>query len=211
MQFAQAIFYFFGMNNKIKLIKKENKISDKNILIIGVFHGDEPQGEYFINSYLQKDFLFKNNLYFIPKLNSSNKRKNINNVDLNRNFPTKNWVLGEVDSDYFGGFEPNSEIETQFLVDLINETKFNAIITIHSPYKVVNYDGPAESLSEKISQILGYPTSSDIGYPTPGSFGTYCGVERKIPTITIEIDENEDLEALNQKFEMLFNYLATEF
>ena len=65
------------MNNKIKLIKKENKISEKNILIIGVFHGDEPQGEYFINSYLQKDFLFKNNLYFIPKLNSSNKRKNI--------------------------------------------------------------------------------------------------------------------------------------
>ena len=27
---------------------------DKKILIIGVFHGDEMQGEYFINSYLEK-------------------------------------------------------------------------------------------------------------------------------------------------------------
>ncbi len=211
MQFAQAIFYFFGMNNKIKLIKKENKISDKNILIIGVFHGDEPQGEYFINSYLQKDFLFKNNLYFIPKLNSSNKRKNINNVDLNRNFPTKNWVLGEVDSDYFGGFEPNSEIETQFLVDLINKNNFSAIITIHSPYKVVNFDGPAEELANVASSILGYPTSSDIGYPTPGSFGTYCGIERKIPTLTIEIDEEENMELLNKKFHTFFEYLENDF
>ena len=211
MQFAQAIFYFFGMNNKIKLIKKENKISDKNILIIGVFHGDEPQGEYFINSYLQKDFLFKNNLYFIPKLNSSNKRKNINNVDLNRNFPTKNWILGEVDSDYFGGFEPNSEIETQFLVDLINKNNFSAIITIHSPYKVVNFDGPAEELANVASSILGYPTSSDIGYPTPGSFGTYCGIERKIPTLTIEIDEEENMELLNKKFHTFFEYLENDF
>lgn len=199
------------MNNKIKLIKKENKISDKNILIIGVFHGDEPQGEYFINSYLQKDFLFKNNLYFIPKLNSSNKRKNINNVDLNRNFPTKNWVLGEVDSDYFGGFEPNSEIETQFLVDLINKNNFSAIITIHSPYKVVNFDGPAEELANVASSILGYPTSSDIGYPTPGSFGTYCGIERKIPTLTIEIDEEENMELLNKKFHTFFEYLENDF
>ena len=196
---------------QIQLIKKENSNYDKKLLVIGVFHGDEPQGEYFINSYLENyPISAKNSIYFIPCLNPSKVRKNLNGVDLNRNFPTKNWIKSE-NNDYYGGEKPNSEIETQFLVDLINKNKFDAIITIHSPYKTVNYDGPAEVLANKISEFLGYPTSSDIGYPTPGSFGTYCGVERKIPTITIEIDENEDLEILNNKFHKLFNYLAKEY
>jgi len=33
----------------------------------------------------------------------------------------------------------------------------------------------------------GYPVSASIGYPTPGSLGTYAGVERKIPIITLEL------------------------
>ena len=198
------------MSSDFNLVKFENADYDKKILIIGVFHGDEPQGEYFINSYLKNKNIGKNSLYFIPRLNYNNKRQNRNGVDLNRNFPTKNWVLGEK-NDYYGGEKPNSEIETQFLVDLINENKFDAIITIHSPYKTVNYDGPAEDLAQNISKIIGYPTSSDIGYPTPGSFGTYCGVERKIPTITIEIDEEEDIEELNVKFEKLFDWLKNQY
>ena len=104
-----------------------------------------------------------------------------------------------------------SEIETQYLVDLINKNNFSAIITIHAPYKTVNYDGPAEILANKISTIVGYPPSSDIGYATPGSFGTYCGKERQIPTITIEIDEEEKMEPLNQKFHNLFEYLKNEY
>ena len=196
------------MNNSIKLIKKENQNSNKKILIIGVVHGDEPQGEYFINSYLEKNNQnLKNTVYYIPRLNSNTSRKNKNGIDLNRNFPTKNWVLGE-NNDYFGGLKSNSEPETKFLVDLLNENNFSEIITIHSPYKVVNYDGPAENLAEIISSFLSYPISSDIGYPTPGSFGTYCGVERNIPTITIEIDENE---ILKEKFHKLFKYLENEY
>jgi len=195
----------------IKLIKKENSANNKKILIIGVFHGDEPQGEYFINSYLENyPKETKNTLYFIPKLNKNNERKNPKGVDLNRNFPTKNWRLGENDN-YFGGKCPNSEIETKFLVNLIAENDFSAIITIHSPYKVINFDGPAKELADKLSLILGYPTSNDIGYPTPGSFGTYCGIERQIPTITIEIDEEENPELLNTKFKKVFNYLACEY
>ena len=195
----------------IELIKQEVDNFKKKILIIGVFHGDEPQGEFFINSYLKKeDLKGKNSLFFIPKLNPSGKRKNINGVDLNRNFPTKNWILGK-NNDYFGGSEPNSEKETRFLVDLIDKENFDAIITIHAPYKTVNYDGPAENLANKLSEFLGYPPSSDIGYATPGSFGTYCGKERCIPTLTIEIDEEENIELLNQKFHKVFEYLKNEY
>ena len=84
---------------KETLSKNKNKIEllgndcCKNILVIGVFHGDEPQGEYLINKYLKEN---DSNLMFIPCLNPDGKnlktRQNANNVDLNRNFPTKNWI-----------------------------------------------------------------------------------------------------------------------
>ena len=47
----------------------------------------------------------------------------------------------------------------------------------------------------------------NIGYPTPGSFGTYAGVERHIPAITLEMDEDEDIEILYSKIEKIFLYL----
>ena len=69
----------------VNLIISQNSNYDKKLLIIGVFHGDEPQGEYFINSYLEKKpKIGKNSLYFIPRLNQNNERKNKKGVDLNR-------------------------------------------------------------------------------------------------------------------------------
>jgi len=199
------------MTDFVNIIVNHYSDYNKKLLIIGVFHGDEFQGEYFINSYLKKkNTPQKNEVHYIPRLNKNNVRTNLRGVDLNRNFPTKNWIKSER-NDYFGGDEPNSEYETKFLVDLIDKEKYDAIITIHSPYKTVNYDGPAEDLARKIQKFLGYKITSDIGYPTPGSFGTYCGVERKIPTVTIEIDEHEDMKVLNDKFSKLFEYLENEY
>ena len=199
------------MNNQIKIIKKLNSNYDKKILIIGVFHGDGWQGEYFINSYLKNSKESKKNeVYYIPRLNNNAERKNKRGVDLNRNFPTKNWIKSE-NNDYFGGEKPNSEIETRFLVDLIDKNDFSAIITLHAPYKVINYDGPALELAQKIQKFINYKITSDIGYPTPGSFGTYCGIERNIPTITLEIDEDENIENLKNKFHKLFEYLENEY
>lgn len=40
------------LGNKIELIGTP---SDNNILIIGVFHGDEPQGKYLIEEYLNRE------------------------------------------------------------------------------------------------------------------------------------------------------------
>ena len=192
-------------------LKIINNSGLKKILIVGVFHGDEPQGELFINKYLEKEYKdSKNELYFIPRLNKNNKRTNANGVDLNRNFPTKNWQKS-ARVDYFGGDITKSEEETKFLVNLIEDNSFDAIVTIHAPYKIINYDGPALELAQKISLILNYPVESDIGYPTPGSFGTYCGVERQIPVITIEIDENKAPEELLERFIKLFDYLRCEY
>lgn len=212
------------MGNEIQLVTNcESFNSDcKKVLIIGVFHGDEPQGKYLIEKYLTPSKseisvpLKRGGKLFIPCLNPDgmqlSTRTNANGVDLNRNFPTKNWgedtsKAGSNPANYFGGTSPASEIETKFVVEVIEEYKPELIITLHAPYKIVNYDGPAEDIAEKISAIIGYPTEASIGYPTPGSFGTYCGVERNIPTITLELDENISVEELESPVFEIFDKL----
>ena len=92
------------------LSKKQNPIillgnkNSKPVLVIGVFHGDEPQGKFLIEEYLKENN--DSRLLFIPCLNpdgmAQNIRTNANGVDLNRNFPTKNWELTEK-NEFFGG------------------------------------------------------------------------------------------------------------
>lgn len=199
------------LGNEIMLLKRGALEFEKTILVIGVFHGDEPDGEYLINRYLQERSETKNRLLFIPCLNpdgkSKNKRTNSNGVDLNRNFPTKNWEQSSEIDDYFGGEKPASELETQFMVYVLDKYKPDLVVTLHEPYRVVNYDGPAESIAQEISKLTGYKVEENIGYPTPGSFGTYCGIEKNIPTITLELPENEDKEVLWNTNCSLFSYI----
>ena len=192
------------LGNEIQLIGNENS---KPILVIGVFHGEEPQGKFLIDEYLKTH---SSNLLFIPCLNPDGmqfgKRTNANDVDLNRNYPTENWQLTEK-NEFFGGESPASEIETKFMVEVLEEYKPELILALHAPFKIVNYDGPAKEIAEKISKIINYPVEASIGYPTPGSFGTYCGVERNIPTITLELDEEIPVQDLLKPVHEIFDML----
>ena len=202
------------MGNSIQLVSPSKNQKIGIPLVIGVFHGDEPQGKYLIEEYLKTN---KIDILFIPCLNPDgmqlNKRTNANGVDLNRNFPTKNWGddtsgAGENPSDYFAGITPASETETKFVIDIIEKYKPSVILTLHAPYKIVNYDGPAKKIAGKISNIIGYPVEKSIGYPTPGSFGTYCGIERNIPIITLELDEKIPVEELIQPVFKIFENIS---
>jgi len=176
-------------------------------LFIGAFHGDEPFSADLLNRF--KDVLETNwpetlpkTLPFavIPVLNADglahNRRTNQNGVDLNRNFPTQNWVEENAGDIYYSGPAASSEPETQFLVDFIAQYQPRKIVSIHTPYRVINYDGPAEDLAYAMAKQNGYVVTDDIGYPTPGSFGTYCGIERNIPVITLELSEDEPFETV---------------
>ena len=197
-----------GASDSFRFIKNN---THNNVLVIGCMHGDEPQGKYLIEEYLKENSVTK--LMFIPCLNTygvlNKTRVNKNGVDINRNFPTKNWVLSEK-NEFYGGEKPASELETQFVIEVVEKYKPCLILTLHAPYKVVNYDGDASEIAQKISEIIKYPVEESIGYPTPGSFGTWAGIEKKIPIITLELDEEIDVKHLQKPvfeiFKMLENY-----
>ena len=194
-----------AQGNSINLFMNKEHNS---VLVLGCMHGDEPQGEYLINEYIKSNTDTK--LMFVPCVNpdgvKAKTRVNSNGVDINRNFPTKNWELTEK-NEFFGGNTPASEIETKFLVEIIQKYEPKFILTIHAPYKVVNYDGDALEIAEKISGIINYPVESSIGYPTPGSFGTWAGIEKNIPTITLELDEEIDVKELRKPMFEIFEML----
>ena len=192
-------------------MKLAGNIQNPTVLVIGCFHGDEPQGKYLIAEYLKQ--FPDSKMLFIPCLNEygveHNVRTNKNGVDLNRNFPTKNWELTQR-NEFFGGETPASEEETRFVINVVEKYNPKFILTLHAPFKVVNYDGDAREIAEEISKIINYPVEANIGYPTPGSFGTWAGIEKEIPTITLELDEEVGVESLRESVFEIFKLLENK-
>jgi protein MpaA len=175
-----------------------------DMLILGAFHGDEPESALLARAFLdrvQPGDLKEKRVGIVPVVNpdglAANLRTTSRGVDLNRNFPTRDWIKANEDTPYYSGAEAASEPETRFILDVLKQYPAKSIISLHTPYTVINYDGPALYLAQSIASVNGYPVVENIGYPTPGSFGTYAGKERQIPTVTLELPE-KNLEALYQ-------------
>ena len=64
------------------------------------------------------------------------------------------------------------------------------IISIHSCRRcggMNNFDGPANAYAALMSAKNGYRASSEWQAETPGSFGTWAGKGKNIPTLTLEM------------------------
>ncbi|MBI5760695.1 MAG: DUF2817 domain-containing protein [Planctomycetales bacterium] len=123
-------------------------------------------------------------------------RTNVHGVDLNRNLPAKNWQPSKPGAT-FGGNQAASEPETQALIRAVDLLQPAAIVSIHSITRgrqCNNFDGPGEELARRMAEKNGYPVRKTIGYPTPGSFGSWAGIDRQIPTITLELPHDQEGE-----------------
>ena len=167
-----------------------------HVLIINGVHGDEPEGVVgargLLETFRQK-YSLDLNITLIPELNPEgvllNTRGNSNKVDLNRNLPTKDWSPVAASERYYPGPTALSEKENQALVTWLKDNKTDFIISLHSWKPMLNINGDIpEALV--IAKLTGYIIDADIGYPTPGSLGTYAGIENKIPTLTYEIERD---------------------
>jgi protein MpaA len=179
-------------------------VNAPNLLLIGGVHGDEPEGYFLVEEFVRQNVWREleglANLWVIPRLNpdgcAANRRVNANGVDLNRNLPTKDWTSAVTNERYNPGTAPGSEPENKALMQVIERLKLRAIVSAHSWKPMINYNGPCKKLAEVMSEKTGYIVSDDIGYPTPGSLGTWAGWERKIPTITLEIERDSTQETI---------------
>jgi protein MpaA len=218
--------YQFGQTSKnLPIFAYEFGVPDANhVLILGGVHGDEIEGVITARDLLSR--LMKNPSHFdrmkvtlVPELNPEGvlhkTRGNLNGVDLNRNLPTRDWSAEIKTPRYHPGPSPMSEPENQALCAFISKHPLKFILSLHSWNPMLNINGDCLEEAEILAALTGYRIDRDIGYPTPGSLGTYGAAENGIPTITYEIErgqKQEDilkmhppaiwklLEHLNQKF-----------
>lgn len=169
------------------------------VLILGGIHGDEYSSISIMFKWMamldassNRDFHWR----FAPTVNPDGLldgqaiRQNANGVDLNRNFPSADWL--DLAEEYWAnitnrnprrypGSHPASEPEVQWVVDQINEFKPDVIVSVHAPYHLLDYDGPPEApqqIGELHLHLLGV---------YPGSLGNYAGINLGIPVVTMEL------------------------
>ena len=178
----------------------------KRILTFALVHGDEGPSATVARIWMERLSKInpRNHWRVIPILNPDgwrmNTRMNANGVDLNRNFPTKNWKVQAMrrwkskkfDPRRYPGKRAASEIETRCAMKHVTDFKPSFIIAIHTPYGVLDFDGPK----------MKFPTFSPLPWISlgnyPGSMGRYMWKERKVPVLTIELKGNRAAKRLEQ-------------
>jgi protein MpaA len=124
-------------------------------------------------------------------------RGNGRGVDLNRNFPTANWSPDPVfyksrandarDIALSPGAQAASEPETSALLSLLDRLQPRAVVSLHSALACVD-DSGASHLGRQLADRCTLPFLTEIGYPTPGSMGTWAG-ERGLNLVTLELED----------------------
>ena len=186
------------------IVAEDHGRGRQRVYVIGLIHGNEPEGYAALDEVrrvLREHPGVRSRL--VPSMNpdghAAGTRGNARGVDLNRNWPASNFTPAED-----RGPAPLSEPETEaVLADLM---RFNpdVLIVLHSIRRggpFVNFDGPetAERLSRAFVDAAHrldprWRVVPSMGYATPGSLGTFAGVDLRIPTLTVEFERGHDPE-----------------
>lgn len=192
--------------------KISSKKNPKKILVFATFHGDEPEGPVVASNWIQRleDLDSRNSWRILPVMNPDGAlrktRMNANGVDLNRNFPTNDW--NQLANKYwqqraksnprrFPGPSGGSEPETQCAIEHIQDFHPDFIISLHTPYGILDFDGPR----------LDFPNFAHLRWfrlgTFPGSLGRYMWKDRQVPVLTVELKANDKILDIPEKMDSL--------
>jgi len=163
------------------------------LLVFGGIHGDEPATVDALCELVPRVAARAHPappVWLLPAVNpdglAHGQKNSARDVDLNRNFPARSFRT-EHAAGYFPGPAGLSEPETRVIADLVAREPIAAVVAVHAPYACVNFDGPAAAWADAVAAACGWPARGDIGYPTPGSLGSWLGVDRALPVLTLEL------------------------
>lgn len=176
-----------------------NPSVDTGLIIAGT-HGDESAAIVALSCALRSISPLQQRHHVVLAVNPDGcqlgLRANANGVDLNRNFPAKNWQTGDTvyrwnsvadarDVVLSTGEYAGSEPETQALCTLITQLSPSWVVSFHEPLACIE-DPDSSELGARLADNFELPLVTSVGYATPGSFGSWCA-ERNLPCITAEL------------------------
>ena len=210
------------------ILPDDTQKKSPRVFIMGGIHGDEYSSISIMFKWMamlgnssNRDFHWR----FAPTVNPDGLldgqavRQNANGVDLNRNFPSEDWL--DLADQYwtnttnrnprrYPGSQPASEPEVQWIVEQIEQFRPNVIVSVHAPYHLLDYDGPPEApqqIGELHLHLLGV---------YPGSLGNYAGINLGIPVVTMELPsagimptEEQIVSMWNDLLAWLYEHLDT--
>lgn len=189
---------------------------EKRVIVLAAIHGDEQATAVVAKALaatLQREPLPGGpTVIIVPEVNPDGlvegTRVNGGRVDINRNFPSTSWRSDYPDEKHYPGKEPASEPETRAIINLLKHYPPDLLITLHAALGCMNWDGPGEEIAALMARANGYALCPYLGYETPGSLGTYAGVDGRIPTVTIELRAVTDGEVVQENLPALRAALA---
>jgi protein MpaA len=170
------------------------------IVVLASIHGDEPETTVVVSEalrcILRGDLQAAVILCGNPDGMLRGTRGNGRGVDLNRNFPTSNWSPDPVcyktrandarDIALSPGAEPASEPETRALLALFERLNPRAVVSLHAALACID-DAEGSNLGRQLAARCALPLLTEIGYPTPGSMGTWAS-EQRLTLVTWELE-----------------------
>jgi len=162
----------------------------RRVALIAGIHGDEIEGLRHVDEFVAICAEIDARVRLIedvsPDGTARGTRHTASGVDPNRNWPAKNFTAAPT-----RGPRPLSEPEVAAAHADLGRFEPELVIVLHSTKRgpFVNFDGPARELAEIFARAAGAPWKvvADMGYATPGSFGSWMGVDRGVPTLTVEL------------------------
>ncbi len=209
----------------IEIIKTHAEPSP--ILIVAALHGDEVEGFILISQIIRE---LKNlapadcpKIDILPIANPDgflmNQRWNANHVDLNRNWPTRNWTATASNPRYPPGPAAESEPETLSLKKHMQTNNYKIVVDLHSYKEAMLLPTLAKSdiffsnqvlkLHEELKMPLHWEQEG-MGYSIAGGYHDWCR-EQGIHHLVVEIQKGLGQFEINKQYlKPILKYLMVE-